>query len=437
MESVDLDMGEIFEEEEEEFLSVGPLPDLPEDEEGAEGTQNGEENDENSAEVLSRLKDLSKGAAKKVVRRPQPKLDATRLTGERGIPVLPKVFQDVKFKGQGHEARDLQIIMRYLEHWAHRLFPKMPFDEVLERIEKLGTKNEVKTCIKRMRLDMPILNDDFVRDDDEREEEAGQASQDIDLDAEEAWEEMISEEKKKHASQQNGSSPPSSSSRETPRSGMLEAQLSQPLSSTSSTPGTFKAMNSNVGVSQGLTPEQRERLERSRQLAMERRANKHGGQSVFKTPAIPKSPARRLVSQTVSSPSQASSHIIQSPPKMCSHGNIPINNTGNQPTFHSLVTANSSQDICTPVITPGSNITNGSLQNHPSRESETTQDGELSEVIPFVNVNKISDNQSKGSEMSQIIPLLTSPAKKPGDLNISSSDQMSEDELLLHLSESE
>lgn len=42
------------------------------------------------------------------------------------------------------QARDLQIIMRYLEHWAHRLFPKMPFDEVLERIEKLGTKNEVK-----------------------------------------------------------------------------------------------------------------------------------------------------------------------------------------------------------------------------------------------------------------------------------------------------
>jgi uncharacterized protein YozE (UPF0346 family) len=42
------------------------------------------------------------------------------------------------------QADDLQIIMRYLEHWAHRLFPKMPFDEVLERIEKLGTKNEVK-----------------------------------------------------------------------------------------------------------------------------------------------------------------------------------------------------------------------------------------------------------------------------------------------------
>lgn len=34
--------------------------------------------------------------------------------------------------------------MRYLEHWTHRLFPKMPFDEVLERIERLGTKREVQ-----------------------------------------------------------------------------------------------------------------------------------------------------------------------------------------------------------------------------------------------------------------------------------------------------
>lgn len=41
MESVDLDMDDIFEEE--ELPSVGPLPDLPQDDEGLENTQNGEE----------------------------------------------------------------------------------------------------------------------------------------------------------------------------------------------------------------------------------------------------------------------------------------------------------------------------------------------------------------------------------------------------------
>ena len=42
------------------------------------------------------------------------------------------------------QAQDLALLMRNLEHWAHRLFPKMPFDEVLERVERLGAKREVQ-----------------------------------------------------------------------------------------------------------------------------------------------------------------------------------------------------------------------------------------------------------------------------------------------------
>lgn len=34
--------------------------------------------------------------------------------------------------------------MQTLEHWAHRLFPKMTFGEVLERTERLGAKKEVQ-----------------------------------------------------------------------------------------------------------------------------------------------------------------------------------------------------------------------------------------------------------------------------------------------------
>lgn len=161
--------------------------------------------------------------------------------------------------------------------------------------------------------------------------------------------------------------------------------------------------------------------------------------------AIPKSPVRRLASHTVSSPSQISSPILQSPPKMCSHGNIPINNTGNQPTFHSLVTANNGSS--SPVKPAGSNLTNGSLQSHPIGESVSSQDNEMSEVIPLVNGNKTVDNCSDSSDMSQTIPLLCSPGRKTGEtkdyksrsgsMDISSSDQMSEEELLLHLSESE
>ena len=39
-------------------------------------------------------------------------------------------------------------MMSKLEHWGHRLFPKMPFDELLERVEKLGAKGDVKVKTK-------------------------------------------------------------------------------------------------------------------------------------------------------------------------------------------------------------------------------------------------------------------------------------------------
>ena len=57
--------------------------------------------------------------------------------------------------------------MRHMEHWAHRLFPKMPFDEVIQRVEKLGSKGPVKTCVRKIRLDMPVLADEFVGSDAE------------------------------------------------------------------------------------------------------------------------------------------------------------------------------------------------------------------------------------------------------------------------------
>ena len=69
-----------------------------------------------------------------------------RLTGERGFKVLKNEFPLIKFRGKGHEASDLKLLMSRYEHWAHRLFPKMTFQDVLERIEKLAVHKEVKVC---------------------------------------------------------------------------------------------------------------------------------------------------------------------------------------------------------------------------------------------------------------------------------------------------
>ena len=46
--------------------------------------------------------------------------------------------------GKGEEFRDLDIVMKRMEHWAHRLYPKLPFDDVMNRISVLGKKKTVQ-----------------------------------------------------------------------------------------------------------------------------------------------------------------------------------------------------------------------------------------------------------------------------------------------------
>ncbi|XP_063651265.1 TIMELESS-interacting protein isoform X2 [Pan troglodytes] len=65
------------------------------------------------------------------------------------------------------KAEDLKMLIRHMEHWAHRLFPKLQFEDFIDRVEYLGSKKEVQTCLKRIRLDLPILHEDFVSNNDE------------------------------------------------------------------------------------------------------------------------------------------------------------------------------------------------------------------------------------------------------------------------------
>ncbi|EFB22923.1 hypothetical protein PANDA_002193, partial [Ailuropoda melanoleuca] len=110
---------------------------------------------------------------KRTVKRNIPKLDAQRLISERGLPALRHVFDKAKFKGKGHEAEDLKTLIRHMEHWAHRLFPKLQFEDFIDRVEYLGSKKEVQTCLKRIRLDLPISHEDFISNNDEEGENLG------------------------------------------------------------------------------------------------------------------------------------------------------------------------------------------------------------------------------------------------------------------------
>ncbi|MED6257594.1 hypothetical protein ATANTOWER_027656 [Ataeniobius toweri] len=137
-----------------------PLPPPHSPGEGGAQTHGDPFGDAEEGEV-SKLADVP-AAKRKVVKRPQPKLDSQRLISERGLPALRTLFDNVRFKGKGHEAEDLRLLMQKMENWAHRLYPKLQFEDFVERVEKLGSKKEVQTCLKRIRLDMPMTYEDFM-----------------------------------------------------------------------------------------------------------------------------------------------------------------------------------------------------------------------------------------------------------------------------------
>ncbi|XP_030173739.1 TIMELESS-interacting protein isoform X3 [Lynx canadensis] len=123
-----------YEHVEDETFPPFPPPASPQREDG-EGAEPDEE--------------LGRGAPvpvppKRTVKRNIPRLDAQRLISERGLPALRHVFDKAKFKGKGYEAEDLKTLIRHMEHWAHRLFPKLQFEDFIDRVEYLGSKKEVQ-----------------------------------------------------------------------------------------------------------------------------------------------------------------------------------------------------------------------------------------------------------------------------------------------------
>ncbi|XP_059211108.1 TIMELESS-interacting protein [Centropristis striata] len=145
--------------------SFPPLP--PPHSPGQAGQEDGDPfaNDDGDGDV-SKLADVP-AAKRKGVRRPQPKLDSQRLASDRGLPALRTLFDNVRFKGKGHEAEDLRLLMQKMENWAHRLYPKLQFEDFIDKVEKLGSKKEVQTCLKRIRLDMPLTHEDFMGGEEE------------------------------------------------------------------------------------------------------------------------------------------------------------------------------------------------------------------------------------------------------------------------------
>ncbi|KAA0723375.1 TIMELESS-interacting protein [Triplophysa tibetana] len=151
-----------YEHTEDEKYPPLPPPSSPGQNDFEEGLFGNAEGEGEEGE-MSKLAEVPM-AKRRSVKRPQPKLDSNRLISEKGLPALRTLFDNVTFKGKGHEAEDLKLLLKKMENWAHRLYPKLQFEDFIEKVESLGAKKEVQTCLKRIRMDMPLTHEDFVEE---------------------------------------------------------------------------------------------------------------------------------------------------------------------------------------------------------------------------------------------------------------------------------
>ncbi|CAE6452733.1 unnamed protein product [Rhizoctonia solani] len=86
-----------------------------------------------------------------------PKLDEDRLLTDRdGMRALVRRAKELKIKGKGHELSDLNRVMQMYQLWAHKMFPKMQFQDTVERVEKLCRTKRMHVALSQWRdMDKP------------------------------------------------------------------------------------------------------------------------------------------------------------------------------------------------------------------------------------------------------------------------------------------
>jgi len=248
------------------------VPDYEGDDDIIEHYENRESDDERAShgemedatsdnEGTARRIDPKSKSKSHVVRNPVPKLNTERLKGPDGIHTIEKYFEGFKFYGKGHERSDLDRIMKRLEHWSYRLFPKYHFDDFLTRVEQLGTKKDLQVFIKKYRLDMItsdnhlIIHDNMDKDDEDEQEESAPLD-DFDL--------LITEQIQKQKQSETRASivTPSTSH---------EDEFDKLLMQSTGTQNAQIEVSHTDTITNELDDEVKQRIERNKQLAIQRR----------------------------------------------------------------------------------------------------------------------------------------------------------------------
>lgn len=216
----------------------------------------GSDNEENTARRIDPT-----STKRSVVRNPIPKLNTERLKGPKGLHTIEKYFEGFKFYGKGYEKIDLDRIMKRMEHWGHRLFPKLNFDDFLEKLEKLGTKKDLQVFIKKYRQDM-ISADDMISQDNIDIEEDKDQDEPID-----EFDLLIAEQIEKQKQAMSNASINNENTFNALLSQSNVTTTSKPINTTSAS----SQLSKTTSISPQLSDEVKERIERNRQQAVQRR----------------------------------------------------------------------------------------------------------------------------------------------------------------------
>ncbi|KDN51665.1 hypothetical protein RSAG8_00211, partial [Rhizoctonia solani AG-8 WAC10335] len=107
-----------------------------------------------------------------------PKLDEDRLLNDRdGMRALVRRAKELNIKGKGHELSDLNRLMQMYQLWAHKMFPKMQFQDTVERVEKLCRTKRMHVALSQWR-DMdkpPVPGEEGEADGEEEVHDAAEA----------------------------------------------------------------------------------------------------------------------------------------------------------------------------------------------------------------------------------------------------------------------
>ncbi|RZB73933.1 TIMELESS-interacting protein-like isoform X1 [Glycine soja] len=84
--------------------------------------------------------------------RTKPKLTPELLLSDEGLGYVLRYFpREFKYRGGGHEVRDLGNLLRLYTEWHSRLLPYYSFNQFVHKVEKVAATRRVKTCLRELR----------------------------------------------------------------------------------------------------------------------------------------------------------------------------------------------------------------------------------------------------------------------------------------------